>query len=340
MMVTMEYSKRLGSISDRQFQAALDHFDLGQFISAEAIPFGLFGQNVFVTSSTGAYVLRGAAHYDWQFPKEQFVANLLHERTHAPAPFPYLIDNDETIFGWKYGYVLMPRMPGLQLANGEVLKTITFEDRRAIAYAIGENLREIQRVQWAFAGQYDYQTQTIEPFRDGFAAWLISQIRQHLQQAMLYHNGATQSDEAWIERIIQNAAEALQVPYTPVLVLHDYREPNLTVSKKQADRWQVSGVFDLMEALVGDGELDLVRQLANYMDARDLTWAKSLLDGYQKSAPLRSHARQRLALYLVYDRIVVWEYFHRPANLAQWWYPGHSVEEWISPAIRKLETLL
>jgi hypothetical protein len=68
-MTTMQYSKRLGTISTKQFQAALDHFNLGQFMSAEAVPFGLFGQNVFVTSTAGEFVLRGAAHYDWQLPK-------------------------------------------------------------------------------------------------------------------------------------------------------------------------------------------------------------------------------------------------------------------------------
>lgn len=45
------YSQRLGVISDQQFQAALDRFHLGHFIKAEAIPFGSFGQNVFVTST-------------------------------------------------------------------------------------------------------------------------------------------------------------------------------------------------------------------------------------------------------------------------------------------------
>jgi hygromycin-B 7''-O-kinase len=333
-----EYSKRLGSISTKQFQAALDHFDLGQFMSAEAIPFGLFGQNVFVTSSAGAYVLRGAAHYDWQFPKEQFVANFLHERTDVPVPYPYLLDTDESIFGWKYGYVLMPRMPGLQLANAAVLKTISPQDRTAIAQAVGENLRKIQQIQWPFAGQYDHQTQTIEPFKQGFEAWLISEIRQWLQQSLAYKNGAIQADEVWVEWIIQNAEEALKVPYTPVLIMHDYREANITVSK-QDGRWKVSGVFDLMEALVGDGELDLVRQLAAYMD-EDLTWAKSFLNGYQKSAPMRPVANKRLALYLVYDRMVVWEYFHRPNNLSQWWGHEQSVEGWISPYISKLKTLV
>jgi len=339
-MITTEYSRRLGSISTHQFQMALDHFDLGQFISAKAIPFGLFGQNVFVTSSAGEFVLRGAAHYDWQFPKEQFVATLLHERTNVPAPCPYLLDRDETIFGWKHGYVFMPRMPGLQLANAEVLKTISLQDRTAIAHLLGENLREIQQVQWPFSGQYEYKTRMIEPFSQGFEGWLIGEIRQQLQQSLSYNNGATPADEAWVEQVIRDAESALKVPYTPVLVLHDYREANLTVLK-QDGRWKISGVFDLMEGIMGDGELDLIRQLAVYMmEVKKPVWAKSFLDGYRKRSSLRPQASQRLALYLIYDRMVVWEYFHRPDNLSQWWDGAQSVEDWISPYISKLETLL
>ena len=56
-MATRKYSERLGSISDAQLQAALNRFELGTFLQAEAIPFGSFGQNVFVTSSKGNFVL-------------------------------------------------------------------------------------------------------------------------------------------------------------------------------------------------------------------------------------------------------------------------------------------
>ncbi len=47
------YSKRLGLISYEQLQAALDRFHLGRFIGAEPIPFGVFGQNLFVSSTEG-----------------------------------------------------------------------------------------------------------------------------------------------------------------------------------------------------------------------------------------------------------------------------------------------
>ena len=61
--VAREYSKRLGVLSNEQFQVALARFDLDTLVSAEPVPFGNFGQNVFLTSTEGEYVLRGAPHY-------------------------------------------------------------------------------------------------------------------------------------------------------------------------------------------------------------------------------------------------------------------------------------
>ncbi|HEY7850039.1 MAG TPA: hypothetical protein VIC27_08240 [Ktedonobacterales bacterium] len=80
-MDTQVYSQRLGQITQAQLQAALSRFDLGAFVRAEPTRDGLFGQNLFLTSDRGAYVLRGAPHYSWQVPTEQFFARLLHERT-------------------------------------------------------------------------------------------------------------------------------------------------------------------------------------------------------------------------------------------------------------------
>ena|GEM_PF-5010758 len=125
-----EYSKRLGVLSQRQFQAALDRFDLGELVRAEPIPFGNFGQNVFLTSSEGEYVLRGVPHYPWQFLKERFFTQLLHERTPVPVPWPYMLDSSDDIFGWSY--VIMPRMPGLQLIDPDVRRTLGAGDRHGI----------------------------------------------------------------------------------------------------------------------------------------------------------------------------------------------------------------
>src|SRR5687767_15317798 len=123
LAVSVQYSKRLGPITPAQFQASLHRFGLGTFVCAEAVVGGLFGQNVFVTSTSGRFVLRGVPHYDWQLPTERFFARALHERTAAPVPWPYLLDPATDIFGWSYA--LMPRMPGLNLSDPAVTPTLS-----------------------------------------------------------------------------------------------------------------------------------------------------------------------------------------------------------------------
>jgi len=156
------YSQRLGMIYDEQFQEACERFNLGRFIQADAIPFGNFGQNVFVSSTEGDYVLRGQPHFWWQFPTEQFFTRLLHESTDVAVPWPYLINSTTDIFGWSY--VIMPRMPGLQLADAQVKDQLGAEDRRGIAQALGENLARLQEVTWPFAGRYNAVSNTVEQF--------------------------------------------------------------------------------------------------------------------------------------------------------------------------------
>ncbi|HSU91899.1 MAG TPA: phosphotransferase, partial [Sporolactobacillaceae bacterium] len=129
-------SKRLGALRTEQFDAALARFGLGKFIRAELIPFGLFGQNVFVTSSGGQFVLRGSPHFEWQFPTERYFVDLLHAKTAVPVPSPYLIDESPEIFGWSY--VLMPRMPGIQVDDPTAKAKLSPGDRRQMAHAMGE----------------------------------------------------------------------------------------------------------------------------------------------------------------------------------------------------------
>src|SRR5687768_1090969 len=127
MSQAQEYTRRLGTIGRAQFQATLDRFDLGTFIAATPIPFGLFGQNVFVASTRGEWVLRGCPHYDWQFPTEQFFVQLIHDRTRVPVPYPYIVDPKTDIFGWSY--VCMPRMPGIQLADEALVAQFSSNDQ-------------------------------------------------------------------------------------------------------------------------------------------------------------------------------------------------------------------
>ena len=324
-----EYTKRLGIIRPDQFQAALNRFDLGSFVTAEPISFGLFGQNVFVTSTQGEWVLRGCPHYDWQFPTEQFFVGLIHERTRVPVPYPYLVEPATDVFGWSY--VWMPRMPGIQLADESFVVQLPDHDRFGLARAMARILAELHTIQADIAGTYDYQTQTIQPFAKTYREMILENIRELLAVSQSCNNNTTGSDVSWVEQVIRENQDAMRQPWITSLVLRDFKEANMVAQQRHGE-WHISGVFDLMEAHFGDGESDLVRQVGHYLRRRAPVDADEFIREYLRFRPAAPGFVERQQLYMLYDSLIIWSYFQRTAGGL----PENktlSLEEWASPFV-------
>ncbi|MDO8432026.1 MAG: phosphotransferase [Candidatus Binatus sp.] len=321
----MEYSKQLGAITDAQIQQALNHFNLGELLRAEPVPFGLFGQNVFVTSTAGQYVLRGAPHTPSQFPAEQYYTGELHRRTSVPVSWPYLIDESRAIFGWSY--VLMPRMPGINVDDREVRGRLSDTDRIAIARAMAENLVAMQSLTHSETGRWDLATNTIRPFdleheiawwfprapldqdetrRIGSAEQIEGLIRTFARRSKAADHG---EDLDWVERVLAAAHDALRILFEPCFVMEDYKLGNVVLSDT-AGRWRVSGVFDLAGSYFGDGESDLSRTVASYLD-ENASLAREFLLTYLKLRPARDGFAERFRAYMLHDRLIIWDYVQR-----------------------------
>lgn len=325
-MAAKEYSRRLGTIDDDQFRSALERLGLGEFVRAEPVAGGLFGQNVFVASTTGEYVLRGAPHYDWQLPAERFFARLLHERTQAPVPWPYFLDPCDDIFGWSYA--LMPRMAGLRRADSAAAEGLTSDERLEMARSMGENLALLHELSWPRQGRYDLATDTIAPFGESWTEWVAAEARRWLTLARRHSDVTTDSDVCWVEDLLRSSYDALGEPFEPRFVMHDYGEHNVTFEQTDG-LWRVSGVFDLMEAFFGDREMDLSRQTAIYLD-EDPAPARTFLRTYLELLPARPGFQERFPAYMLLDRLVVWEYAQRPQH-EPWWPRSLTLREWAEP---------
>jgi hygromycin-B 7''-O-kinase len=327
-MMTREYSKRLGHISDAQLQAALNCFDLGKFLCAEPIPFGLFGQNLFVTSTAGEFVLRGAPHYDWQFPTEKFFIEQLQARTYVPVPYPYRFNPAPEIFGW--GFVIMPKMPGLQLADPQMMARLSMDERRGVARALAAMLIEIQTLTWECPGRYDATTQTVQPMMQDYRSWIAQRTRELLAQAQSYNDNTPATDAAWVEDIIARTAHTCLTPYQPCLVLEDYKEPNVVVTQAETG-WQVSGVFDFMTAHFGDGEADLARQVGTYLrETPEL--ADEFVQVYLQDKVVQPGFSERQQLYMLYDSLIIWSFWQgRAGGLPE--NKSLSLKQWAGPFV-------
>ncbi len=315
-----EYSKRLGVLTPEQLQAALDRFDLGTLIAADEAPGGLFGQNVMIESTTGRWVLRGAPHYDWQFAKERYFARMIHERTAVPAPWPYMIDDTTGIFGWRYA--IMPRLPGDALTD-DVRQSLSPEDRVGIARAMGEGLAALQEAIWPVHAWYDIEREALLPLEEPYADWYIGWTRYWLDQCRKASEATTDQDVAWVEEVAASAADALAVPFQAALVHTDYHEGNVVVAR-DGEGWRVSGIFDLMDPYMGDGESDLPRSYAAF-HLKDPRASAVFLGAYLALRPPRDGFAARFRLYMLRDRLVFWEYGQRNKL---WFRPGMRLRDW------------
>src|SRR5271166_2782061 len=151
-MASLGYSKRLGVISDRQLQEALNRFGLGKLVATEPVKGGLFGQNIFVTSTGGEFVLRGAPQPPMATSDRTVLREDVVERTTVPTPWPFLIDPHTDIFGWSFA--IMPKMKGLQLSDFRVKRSLTPDDRRAISLAMARGLAAMHKLTWPIVGRY------------------------------------------------------------------------------------------------------------------------------------------------------------------------------------------
>ena len=315
MSETKVYSERLGAISDAQFEAVAERFGLGRFVSAAPTTAGLFGQNVFLTTTEGEFVLRGAPHWvkaidepeyhpedRHQFTSERWFAEQLHKHTKTPVPWPILHDKGSDIFGWPY--LVMPRMPGLCTDERAILKELSPEDRRGVAVALGENLAEMQRLTWPFAGNFSTKTIELEAFPRGAVAWTAREARAIVRSC---GERLTGDEIGWIESVIDGAMGEVENTY----VHCDYKLGNLTLLK-DGGRRRVSGLFDFHEARFADGALDLVRAACSYLDTEP-ELARVFRDAYGKPLDAR-----RMTLYVINDRLKIWEYFSRPEAPIDW----------------------
>jgi len=323
---TYDTSQRLGPLNHEQLSRAFARFDLGAVRAVAPVPFGLFGQNVFVNTDAGEFVFRGAPLTPWQFPTERFFTRLLHERTSVPVPWPYLIDDSCDAFPWAF--VIMPRMPGLQVTDRAVRRELAPADLLAIAHAMARNLVAMQTVTMQYCSRYDPARDIVRPVpvRD-HAAWpfnngygdvaeapshrelLIARVRCILDRARRTNDRTTSRDIEWVECLIDRAGAALQVPFAPCFTMEDYKEGNAVLSRTPSG-WQVTGLFDFMGCYFGDGETDLSRITAEYFD-QDPNLAREFLSTYLQMKPPRSGFSDRFPLYMLLDRLVIWDYLQR-----------------------------
>jgi len=333
------YSERLGAIADTQFSTAAARLGLGGFIAAEPIRTGLFGQNVYLATSEGEFVFRGAPHWyggrrddRYQFAKEAVFIRLVHERTGAPAPWPAHYDPRSDIFGWPY--LVMPRMPGACFNERSIRKALAPHARREVAASIGATLAQLQRLTAPAAGDYDPDTGAVAQHADGYGAHLIrslSGVAEGAEKAGVM----TAADMDWTRDLARGARD---LPARPVTFVHgDYKLDNMTVVERDG-AWRVGGLFDFHTARFGDSARDIVRAACAYLDTEP-ELARVMIETWRAGGGDVAGLAPWLPLYVASERSSIWAGFvKRDARPA--WSAGKTFRSWTEGYFERLTDLL
>ncbi len=281
---------RLGSITESQIQDALHRFGMG-------------GQNLFVSSTSGEYVFRGNPLYPGQFAKERFFAQVLHSWTSVPVPYPYHVDDSAKVFGWSYA--IMPRLPGSTLQALEAQAPFSQTDLHAITRLLAETLAKLHEARWPHVGDYDAAMDAIAPLARSLTDRESGFIHTRLAWARERTGRIDDTDVKWCEEILIRGRSAVDDPPIPTVVLHDYQVGNM-IFEREGHRWTVTGVFDFAEAYIGDPEVDLARTVNGLLRGGQVDLARLFVQHYIGRKPSRPGLPERLATYLLDFLVIEW----------------------------------
>jgi aminoglycoside phosphotransferase (APT) family kinase protein len=320
-----KYSERLGVIDCEQLQRACRRFDLGSVERAEPATAGLWGQTILLTTTTGEFVLRGNPTVEHQFRKERAVAAAIHDRTSLAVPWPYLLDDDTDLFGWSYA--VMPLLPG---SSGAALwDSADDEGRLALAAAHGEALARLHEGTFAAPGPYDPARDRFVPCND-YRSWTMERIGL-LRSLCRSADALSIEDERFIDALLESSAAALDDPFVPVLVHHDFSLANTTYAHS-GNGYEPVGVFDLGEAHIGDGNEDLIR----FLFRRRGEQRQAFVEAYRRTARAPTGAGDRLAIYALADVLFLWNVSARVTN----WFGDATFVDVASPVISNARTTI
>lgn len=333
-MAGRRYSERLGEVTDEQLQAALDRFGLGRLLTAEPIANGLFDQNLALETTSGGYIFRGAPHWNpagednWQFQKERFFSRLANESPAGPpVAWPYLLEESRDIFGW--GFALQPRLPGVAVQQ-PMAEHYSEDEQRAMARELGAALGQLHAVKTALAGTHDPRHDRLTPFAGSYADYVASTIEELLAYAREASGATSEDDVSWAHSVMAEARSAMEVDFEPCVVHLDYGFHNVLFEQRKAAR-QLTGVIDWMTAESGHPECDLARPLATFRQYK-IAGAEEFLAAYRESQPELSGFRERLPVFVLWERLLIWGYWQQHKGFKE----GLGMREWMEGYVRML----
>jgi aminoglycoside phosphotransferase (APT) family kinase protein len=320
----------LGELRDDQLQAAADRFGLGRVRVATALTDGLFGKNVRLDTDTGTWVLRGdpwPAGVDHQYRRERCFALAIHERSSVPAPWPYHVESTAGILPWPFA--VMPYLDGRDHFAAEAK---TPAARIEVARGLGRAAAALGQVTWPACGEWLPDGDGVVAFAGTPAEWLCARTNAMVLRTARTSEPLDLRSQGVVDEHLAGAAASLEragADFQPALVHHDFKTGNTAMRRNADGTYDVTGVFDLQECYVGDPIEDLARPLCDVNRYGPEVGAAFLL-AYGAPIPV-----ERLRAYVVFDRLVLWEYGRRPG--VDWYDAAATFAGWAGETLLRVD---
>lgn len=286
----MTVYRLLGEISDCQWQAVADRFELGRV--RRATPFmGGYGRNVELECDTGLWVFRGKLRRD-DARRERFFTGQIAKGSTVGVSWPYLIDDSEEIFDWTYAV--------MRHVGGEVVDWGGDHDWDAVAAALGRAAARLHAVTFPAPAEWRAGSLAVVDGtqRERFEGRIAELIRKAAERDLL---------DGESERWVTDAVAAARVEgYVPTVVHHDLTIGNAHFTS-EGYRTEVTGIFDFYECYVADPDEDCARSLWEFCTEAGSGAARAFLDAYRAERPARPGEAERLRAYVIYDLLQIWE---------------------------------
>jgi aminoglycoside phosphotransferase (APT) family kinase protein len=280
----------LGEISDFQWQAVADRFELGRVRRATVFMQG-GGRNVELECDTGLWVFRGMLSRE-DASRERFFAERIAERSTVEVSWPYYVDASEDVFDWTYAV--------MRHVRGEVVTWDGGHDWDTVAAALGRAAAGLHAVTFPARAEWRAGDLVVHDGsqREWFEGRIAGLIRKAVQRELL--DGAS---ERWVTAAV---AAANVEGYEPTIVHHDLTRGNVHFAF-EGDRTEVTGIFDFYECHVADPDEDLARSLWEFCSEKGAGVARAFLDAYRAERPARPGEAERRRAYVIYDLLQIWE---------------------------------
>jgi hygromycin-B 7''-O-kinase len=215
----------------------------------------------------------------YQYESER--AALRHLRGRVKTPIPELIVDGE-VSGWPY--LILSKLDGVSLAS--VWGGCNAAERAEILRALGALIAEVQAIDpGALAALPPAWPEFIEAQMEGCR-------RRHERVGLPSHLLGQ------LERYLGATSEVLPAQFPPAILTGEYTPKNLLMSRR-AGAWQIAGLIDFGDAMVGFAEYDLLGP-STFLAAGDATCVRALLAGYgwdEPPAGLRDRLMRMLLLH-------------------------------------------